>query len=86
MLFTDWEVRIGRNCARGLEYRPLLFFPRYPATSLQSLLHPLKMTGQPQNTLQRHSLWDYRYGMLLLINCYTCNMFRLEFHWIIFEV
>ena len=21
MLFTDWEVRIGRNCARGLEYR-----------------------------------------------------------------
>ena len=22
MLFTGWEVRIGRNCARGLEYRP----------------------------------------------------------------
>ena len=22
MLFTDWEVRIGRNRARGLEYRP----------------------------------------------------------------
>ena len=21
-LFTGWEVRIGRNCARGLEYRP----------------------------------------------------------------
>ena len=21
MLFTGWEVRIGRNCARGLEYR-----------------------------------------------------------------
>ena len=24
MLFTGWEVRIGRNCARGLEYRPRL--------------------------------------------------------------
>ena len=22
MLFTGWEVRIRRNCARGLEYRP----------------------------------------------------------------
>ena len=22
MLFTGWEVRIGRNFARGLEYRP----------------------------------------------------------------
>ena len=22
MLFTGWEVRIGRNCALGLEYRP----------------------------------------------------------------
>ena len=22
MLFTGWEVRIGRNCAGGLEYRP----------------------------------------------------------------
>ena len=22
MLFTGWEVRIERNCARGLEYRP----------------------------------------------------------------
>ena len=22
MLFTGWEVRTGRNCARGLEYRP----------------------------------------------------------------
>ena len=22
MLFTGWEVRIVRNCARGLEYRP----------------------------------------------------------------
>ena len=22
MLFTGWEVRIGKNCARGLEYRP----------------------------------------------------------------
>ena len=22
MLFTGWEVGIGRNCARGLEYRP----------------------------------------------------------------
>ena len=22
MLFTGWEVRIGRNCARGLESRP----------------------------------------------------------------
>ena len=22
MLFTSWEVRIGKNCARGLEYRP----------------------------------------------------------------
>ena len=22
MLFTGWEVRIGRNCAEGLEYRP----------------------------------------------------------------
>ena len=22
MLFTGWAVRIGRNCARGLEYRP----------------------------------------------------------------
>ena len=22
MLFTSWEVRIVRNCARGLEYRP----------------------------------------------------------------
>ena len=21
MLFTGWEVRIGRNCERGLEYR-----------------------------------------------------------------
>ena len=21
MLFTSWEVRIGKNCARGLEYR-----------------------------------------------------------------
>ena len=21
MLFTGWEVGIGRNCARGLEYR-----------------------------------------------------------------
>ena len=33
MLFTGWEVRIGKNCARGLEYgRPYLrhraqFFP-----------------------------------------------------------
>ena len=25
MLFTGWEVRIGRNCARGLEYRPRLY-------------------------------------------------------------
>ena len=24
MLFTGWEVRIGRNFARGLEYRPRL--------------------------------------------------------------
>ena len=24
MLFTGWEVRIGRNCARGLEYRAVL--------------------------------------------------------------
>ena len=22
MLFTGWEVRIGKNCARGLEYGP----------------------------------------------------------------
>ena len=22
MLFTGWEVRIGKNCARGVEYRP----------------------------------------------------------------
>ena len=22
MLFTGWEVRIGKDCARGLEYRP----------------------------------------------------------------
>ena len=22
MLFTGWEVRTGRNCAQGLEYRP----------------------------------------------------------------
>ena len=22
MLFADWEVRIGKNCARGLEYGP----------------------------------------------------------------
>ena len=22
MLFTGWEVRIGRNCTRGLEYCP----------------------------------------------------------------
>ena len=22
MLFTGWDVRIGRNCARDLEYRP----------------------------------------------------------------
>ena len=22
MLFTGWKVRIGKNCARGLEYRP----------------------------------------------------------------
>ena len=22
MLFTGWEVHIGRNCAQGLEYRP----------------------------------------------------------------
>ena len=22
MLFTRWEVRIGKNCARGLEYDP----------------------------------------------------------------
>ena len=25
MLFTGWEVRIGRNCARGLQYRPRLY-------------------------------------------------------------
>ena len=24
MLFTGWEVRIGKNCARGLEYGPRL--------------------------------------------------------------
>ena len=23
MLFTGWEVRIGRNCARGLKYAAL---------------------------------------------------------------
>ena len=28
MLFTGWEVRIGKNCARGLEYGPRAqFFP-----------------------------------------------------------
>lgn len=32
------------------------FLSRYPAISLQSLLHPLKTTGQLLNTLGRHSL------------------------------
>ena len=44
MLFTGWEVRIGKNCARGLEYRP----------------RPSTDRPRPVNNIFIFSYWDLK--------------------------
>ena len=44
MLFTGWEVRIGKNCARGLEYRP----------------RPSTDRPRPVNNIFSFSYWDLK--------------------------
>ena len=49
MLFTGWEVRVVKNCDRGLEYAALDLRPRTAFSSPRSQFLPIRTDSRPAN-------------------------------------
>ena len=58
MLFTGWKVRIGRNCARGLGYRPRPYAER--GTQTEGTLSPNTDRPRPVNNIFIFSYRDLK--------------------------
>ena len=51
MLLAGWEVRIGKNCDRGLEYSARGRRPRAAFSSLRSQFFPIRTDPKPANNI-----------------------------------
>ena len=51
MLFAGWEVRIGKNCDRGLENAAGGRWPRAAFSSPRSQFFPIRTDPKPANNL-----------------------------------
>ena len=51
MLLAGWEVRIGKNCDRGLENAARGHRPRAAFSSLRSQFFPIRTDPKPDNNM-----------------------------------
>ena len=51
MLLAGWEVRIGKNCDRGLENAALGLRPRAAFSSPRSQFFPIRTDPKPVNNV-----------------------------------